>query len=220
MEALPVQSRDDEKRAISRALRLSLIAALVIAVVLLALLISASGNTRLFEDSYPMLLGLATLVSVMLTALVLELLRRLLARYRRGLFGTRLIARMAGSFALMTVLPVALVFFVAVQFVGRSIESWFDFPVERALDSGLSLARTSPRHPRRSGLPPWVGCASRPAPRRRWCSPAAVASSPPAAGSSRVWCPTCPRPMPCARYGSRGSSHGWSPPTPTVPDAV
>jgi nitrogen fixation/metabolism regulation signal transduction histidine kinase len=143
MEALPVQSRDDEKRAISRALRLSLIAALVIAVVLLALLISASGNTRLFEDSYPMLLGLATLVSVMLTALVLELLRRLLARYRRGLFGTRLIARMAGSFALMTVLPVALVFFVAVQFVGRSIESWFDFPVERALDSGLSLARTS-----------------------------------------------------------------------------
>ena len=90
-----------------------------------------------------MLLGLATLVSVMLTVLVLELLRRLLARYRRGLFGTRLIARMAGSFALMTVLPVALVFFVAVQFVGRSIESWFDFPVERALDSGLSLARTS-----------------------------------------------------------------------------
>jgi nitrogen fixation/metabolism regulation signal transduction histidine kinase len=143
MEALPVQSRDDEKRAISRALRLALIAALVIAVVLLALLISASGNTRLFEDRYPMLLGLATLVSVMLTVLVLELLRRLLARYRRGLFGTRLIARMAGSFALMTVLPVALVFFVAVQFVGRSIESWFDFPVERALDSGLSLARTS-----------------------------------------------------------------------------
>jgi nitrogen fixation/metabolism regulation signal transduction histidine kinase len=143
MEALPVQSRDDEKRAISRALRLALIASLVIAVVLLGLLISASGNTRLFEDSYPMLLGLATLVSVMLTVLVLELLRRLLARYRRGLFGTRLIARMAGSFALMTVLPVALVFFVAVQFVGRSIESWFDFPVERALDSGLSLARTS-----------------------------------------------------------------------------
>jgi len=50
---------------------------------------------------------------------------------------------MAGSFILMTVVPVALVFTVAVQFVGRSIESWFDVPLERALDSGLNLARAS-----------------------------------------------------------------------------
>jgi len=79
----------------------------------------------------------------MILVLVLELLRRLAQRYRRGLFGTRLMARMAGVFVLMTVVPVALVFLVAVQFVGRSIESWFDVPLERALDSGLTLARTS-----------------------------------------------------------------------------
>ena len=83
-----------------------------------------------------MLLGLAGGVALLLLALVLELLRRLVTRYRRGLFGTRLMARMAGSFVLMTVVPVALVFFVAVQFVGRSIESWFDVPLERALESG------------------------------------------------------------------------------------
>ena len=64
-------------------------------------------------------------------------------RYRRGLFGTRLMARMALSFTLMTVMPVALIYLVAVQFVGRSIESWFDVPVERALESGLNLGRTS-----------------------------------------------------------------------------
>jgi nitrogen fixation/metabolism regulation signal transduction histidine kinase len=143
MEALPVQPRDAEKRAITRALRVALIASVAIAVILLALLVTASGNTRLFEERYPLVLGLAGFVALMLLALVLELLRRLLTRYRRGLFGSRLMARMAGSFVLMTVLPVALVFLVAVQFVGRSIESWFDVPLERALDSGLSLARAS-----------------------------------------------------------------------------
>jgi nitrogen fixation/metabolism regulation signal transduction histidine kinase len=143
MEALPVQPRDAEKRAITRALRVALIASVAVAVILLALLVTASGNTRLFEERYPLVLGLAGFVALMLLALVLELLRRLLTRYRRGLFGSRLMARMAGSFVLMTVLPVALVFLVAVQFVGRSIESWFDVPLERALDSGLSLARAS-----------------------------------------------------------------------------
>jgi hypothetical protein len=62
------------------------------AVILLALLASASGNTRLFEGRYPLLLGLAGGVALMLLVLVLELLRRLVTRYRRGLFGTRLMA--------------------------------------------------------------------------------------------------------------------------------
>jgi nitrogen fixation/metabolism regulation signal transduction histidine kinase len=41
------------------------------------------------------------------------------------------------------VIPVALIFLVAVQFIERSVESWFDLPVERALESGLNLGRTS-----------------------------------------------------------------------------
>ena len=63
MEALPVQSRDTEKRAITRALRVALIASVAMAVILLALLASASGNTRLFEGRYPLLLGLAVTVA-------------------------------------------------------------------------------------------------------------------------------------------------------------
>ena len=77
MEALPVQSRDSEKRAITRALRVALIASVAMAVILLALLASASGNTRLFEGRYPLLLALAGGVALMLLVLVLELLRRL-----------------------------------------------------------------------------------------------------------------------------------------------
>ncbi|MBX3589352.1 MAG: HAMP domain-containing protein [Burkholderiaceae bacterium] len=90
-----------------------------------------------------MLLWLTVGLAVGLFLLVLELLRRLVLRYRRGLFGTRLMARMALSFTLMTVIPVALIYLVSVQFIGRSVESWFAVPVERALESGLNLGRTA-----------------------------------------------------------------------------
>ncbi|GAA4409460.1 sensor histidine kinase [Quisquiliibacterium transsilvanicum] len=143
MDPIPIRALDLGKRAVTRALRVSLIVSVALAAILLALLATASGNTQLFERHYPTLLWITLGVAGTLLVLVLELLRRLAVRWRRGLFGTRLMARMAGAFVLMSVLPVALVFLVAVQFVGRSIESWFDVPLERALDSGLSLARAS-----------------------------------------------------------------------------
>src|SRR5690606_8161828 len=114
-----------------------------LAVVLLVLLASVTANSRLFESHYRTLLWLTVGVAAGLFLLVLELLRRLVQRYRRGLFGTRLMARMAASFTLMTVVPVALIYLVAVQFVGRSVESWFAVPVERALESGIALGRTT-----------------------------------------------------------------------------
>ncbi len=143
MEAFRVQAVDPEKRAVGRLLRFALIGSVVLAVILLLLLAVASANTELFESQYPMLLWLTVGLAVGLLLLVLELLRRLVVRYRRGLFGTRLMARMAASFTLMTVLPVALIYLVSVQFVGRSIESWFAVPVERGLESGLTLGRTA-----------------------------------------------------------------------------
>ncbi|MBN9461336.1 MAG: HAMP domain-containing protein [Burkholderiales bacterium] len=143
MEAFHVHAADPEKRAVGRLLRFALIGSVVLAVILLLLLAVASANTQLFESQYPMLLWLTVGLAVGLFVLVLELLRRLVLRYRRGLFGTRLMARMALSFTLMTVLPVALIYVVSVQFVGRSIESWFAVPVERALESGLTLGRTA-----------------------------------------------------------------------------
>jgi nitrogen fixation/metabolism regulation signal transduction histidine kinase len=138
MEAFQLHAGDHEKRAVSRALRLALFGSVSMAVVLLVVLASATSNTALFQEHYPLLLTMSGVVGVALLALVAELMRRLVSRYRRGLFGTQLMVRMASVFVLMTVLPV-----VAVQFIGRSIESWFDVPVERALESGISLGRAS-----------------------------------------------------------------------------
>jgi len=41
------------------------------------------------------------------------------------------------------VLPGALVYAVSVQFIGRSIESWFDVRVDRALEGGLNVGRAA-----------------------------------------------------------------------------
>jgi nitrogen fixation/metabolism regulation signal transduction histidine kinase len=143
METIRVQTLDPEKRAVGRILRFSLIGAVALAIVLLVLLAGATANTRMFERHYAVLLWLTVGVAAGLFLMVLELIRRLVQRYRRGLFGTRLMARMAVSFTLMTVVPVALIYLVAVQFVGRSVESWFAVPVERALDSGIALGRAT-----------------------------------------------------------------------------
>jgi nitrogen fixation/metabolism regulation signal transduction histidine kinase len=133
----------DDRRSINRTLRVALIFGVALATLLLGVLAIASANTRLFERHYAWLLWFSLGVAALLLILVVELVRRLVQRFRRGLFGTRLMARMAATFVAMTVIPVALIFLVAVQFIERSVESWFDLPVERALESGLNLGRTS-----------------------------------------------------------------------------
>ena len=126
---------------LTRVLRYGLFAALALGGVLLFLLASASGNTAFFERHYPLLLQINAALAVLLAALVIWLVVRLWRRHRRGEFGSRLLARFAIAFALLGVVPGALIYLVSVQFLGRSIESWFDVRVERALDSGLAVGR-------------------------------------------------------------------------------
>ena len=143
MEAVRLHRPDPDKRSVARALRLSLIVSVALAAVLLTLLAVASGNNELFQRHYGLVLWLNVAIAIGLAILAIELARRLYLRFRRGLFGTRLMARLAMSFILMTAVPVLLIYLVAVQFLGRSIESWFDVPMERALESGLTLGRTT-----------------------------------------------------------------------------
>jgi nitrogen fixation/metabolism regulation signal transduction histidine kinase len=143
MEAVPLHAVEGSRRAITRALRYALFVAVALAAVLLALLAVASGNDRLLERHYGLLLGLNVAIGLALLLLALELARRLWQRWRAGLFGTRLMVRLAVAFIVMTLVPVGLIYAVAVQFLGRSVESWYDVPMERALESGLTLGRAS-----------------------------------------------------------------------------
>jgi len=143
MEAVRLQPGDASKRTVTRALRYALFVSVALAAILLALLAVASGNGRLLEQHYGTLLWLNVAIGVALFVLALELARRLYQRWRARLFGTRLMARLALSFTLMTLVPALLIYIVSVQFLSRSVESWYDVPIERALESGLTLGRAS-----------------------------------------------------------------------------
>lgn len=126
-----------------RALRYLLVVGGAVVAILLFLLASASDNSASFDRHYPWLLGLNAAVTVALLILVALLLVRLYARYKRGLFGSRLMARLVLLFAAVGILPGVVIYTVSVQFVSRSIESWFDVRVEAALESGLNLSHAA-----------------------------------------------------------------------------
>ena len=127
----------------SRTLRYLLVVGGGVISVLLFLLASASENSALFEQHYPWLLFLNGLAAISLLGLVLLLLGRLYKRYRRGKFGSKLLARLVLMFALVGIVPGAVIYLMSVQFVSRSIESWFDVRMEAALESGLNLGRNA-----------------------------------------------------------------------------
>lgn len=112
-------------------------------VILLYLLSTASADTELFARNYPLLLGLNAALMLVLAGIVAWQLLDLWRKLRAKVFGSRLTLRLTLLFALMALGPGVLVYAVSVQFLARSIESWFDVRVDQALEGGLSLARAA-----------------------------------------------------------------------------
>jgi PAS domain S-box-containing protein len=131
------------KSLLSRGTKYLIAAILLLGAVMLYLLSSASANTPLFARDLPLILlgGVAAVLALMvLVGYQLLVLRRRLAA---GLFGSKLTLRLVLLFSLVAVLPGALVYGVSVQFLNKSIESWFDVRVDKALEGALSLGRTT-----------------------------------------------------------------------------
>ena len=104
---------------------------------------STGANSPLFAEHYPLLLGLNAAIALALLGLVVYQLA-ILARQRRAkVFGSLLTFRVLVMFALVGVVPGLLVYTVSLQFLAKSIESWFDVRVERALEGGLNLGRAA-----------------------------------------------------------------------------
>lgn len=117
--------------------------AVALGTVLLFLLSRASSNTAAFSQNYTLLLVLNLGVAVALMALVGYQLWVLWKKLKQRVFGTKLTLRLLWMFALMALLPGALVYGVSVQFLNKSIESWFDVRVDNALEGGLSLGQSA-----------------------------------------------------------------------------
>jgi len=119
---------------------LLLSAFLLIASVLLSL---AAGNDELFGDFYSALI-LLNVIGISLLALMSAFqIWRLIGQFRARVLGSRLTLRFVGTFAVLALIPLAVVYYFAVQFLSRGIDSWFDVQIEQALDDALLLGRSS-----------------------------------------------------------------------------
>ena len=127
----------------SRGIRWVLLVLACLSAISLFLLATASANTDLFARRYDLLLLLNGALVVLLMLLVSVQLYRLRRNLKAGRFGSRLALRLVLLFSLVAVLPGALVYTVSLQFLGKSIESWFDVRVDSALEGGLNLASNS-----------------------------------------------------------------------------
>jgi len=124
-------------------MRAFIVATTAISGVLLLLLSLASENTELFARNYPLLLGMNITVAVGLLALVAWLVTQLLREHRAAVFGSRLKLRLFAAFAALAVAPGALIYVLSVNFVSRSVDSWFNVRIEQALEGGLNLGRNT-----------------------------------------------------------------------------
>ena len=123
-------------------LRYVVIACVSLGAVLLYLLSRASSNTASFGQHYTLLIVLNSLLAVVLAGLIIYQVWVVSKRIRDRVFGARLTLRLIILFALMAVVPGTLIYAVSVQFLTRSIESWFDVRVDAALEGGINLGRS------------------------------------------------------------------------------
>jgi two-component system nitrogen regulation sensor histidine kinase NtrY len=95
-----------------------------------------SGNVLVF-----VLININVLLLLLMIFLVLRNLVQLVFERRRRFMGTRLRTKMVISFVSMSLIPTALLFFVALQFVSTSMDYWFNINVEQSLQESLDVAQ-------------------------------------------------------------------------------
>lgn len=107
----------------------------------LYLMADATSDSARFDRRYLWLLGLnAAALLVLIVAIGTRLLR--LARdLRRGTPGSRLSARLVAIFLALALPPMIVVFAFALHALHRSVDSWFDVAMERALQDALGISQ-------------------------------------------------------------------------------
>ena len=100
-------------------------------------------NSEQFSRLHPWILMINVAGLVVLVALLATKLTQLVRDWRGHVIGSRLKARMVWIFGVLATLPILLVYFFAVQFLNRGIDSWFNVEIRQSLDDALVLSRSA-----------------------------------------------------------------------------
>jgi nitrogen fixation/metabolism regulation signal transduction histidine kinase len=130
----------NQRPKISGALGALLLLGLLIA---LDLMSNAVQKSEVLSQAFVPLLFFVLIGLIILTVIITLDLIRLVGCYRRQAAGSRLTGRMLGIFALISLLPVGVVYYYSLGFLLRGIDSWFDVEVDQAMEDALALNRAS-----------------------------------------------------------------------------
>jgi len=115
-------------------------------IIMLASLITlgkSTSNSANFESMHVWLVFLNAGAAIVLLVVIGWNLTRLLLQRARNVAGSRLTLRLVGTFGLLAIVPVVLVYYFSYQFISRGIDSWFDVRVEGALTDAMELSRSA-----------------------------------------------------------------------------
>ncbi|GAC1302253.1 MAG: ATP-binding protein [Steroidobacteraceae bacterium] len=109
----------------------------------LYLLGSATQNSAEFDRWLPWILLINICGLLTLFALLATKLTRLVRDYRRHVPGSRLKARTVAIFSALAVAPILIVYYFALQFLNRGIDSWFEIEVTQGLKDTRELSHAA-----------------------------------------------------------------------------
>lgn len=107
----------------------------------LHLMTSAMQHSSQLSGWYSVLVLINTLGTLLLLGLVAVNGFWLYKQLRQHEAGSRLTARMASLFILLTLAPASVVFYNSMQFLHQSIDSWFDTQIDQAMEDALALGQ-------------------------------------------------------------------------------
>ena len=87
------------------------------------------------------LININLLLVILLIFLVFRNLVKLLYDRKRRVMGAKLRTRLVVAFIALTLLPASVLFIFSINFITTSIESWFNVPIEQALDNSLRVGQ-------------------------------------------------------------------------------
>ena len=110
------------------------------ALLLMAQTVQQSKN---FSDLHPLIFIINLAGLVVLLILIGSRLMQLLRDFRARVVGSRLEARLVWISATLALLPLLVVFYFAVVFINRGIDSWFHVEIRAGLEDSLKLSRAA-----------------------------------------------------------------------------
>ena len=122
---------------------LSILALVILLLVSVYAISDATSNSADFGKYYNWLIFFNAIGLIALIGLIAYNVFKLVIQYRLKTIGSRLTARMIGVFVLLTIIPVTIVYYFSLNFIHRSIDSWFDVGIEVALEDSLQLGRSA-----------------------------------------------------------------------------